>query len=498
MNTNFTSPIRPDAMENGHRSILKWTIALLLLIVLITRVVFYADGFGSHPDEWRVLRSGVIFWLDGIYWPSRLPGYPLNEILMGGGALLGGPILCAALSTIASCLAVFLFARLLDRYAPEAGFWPVLAFALHPWFWAAGITSLDPIWGLTLLLAALLAVENEKNFWAGFASGLAVGFRPTALIWCGIVFLRAIQKNGAGAAVRGFIFGASLPLGFAATLYLSANIPGGDVSGLSFLLNIGLRNIALAAYRTVEFLGGIPGAIAFLSILALRASGLWATIRQNFLTDYWHLAAISVFFMAQFVIISDKPEYLFPVMPFLFLVMAKALPWRDWAILSAVFVFSALIGLDFGSWGHNQKPSFDVNFANGPVLLYSDKIRIETADAKQYVPTSVEGKPVIRVKRSHHVLQNAYVLGLLQYNLQDDKKVSARPVMAEIFKTTADQPITIREWSEIGSVKGSSAALYFPSEKKLYVNGAEVSTDLELLNAVKQWHGKSMRLPRGE
>src|SRR5579885_3690434 len=81
---------------------------LLLAIAAAARLPFWWHGFGGHPDEWLVIRSGLDIWLHGIYYPSRpTPGYPLNEILMGGLAWLGGEALCAAAATLASLVALF-------------------------------------------------------------------------------------------------------------------------------------------------------------------------------------------------------------------------------------------------------------------------------------------------------------------------------------------------------------------------------------------------------
>ena len=64
---------------------------VILLMAALARLPFLWHGFGGHPDEWYTVRGGLDFWLHGNWFPSRpLVGNPLNEIMMGGLAWVGG------------------------------------------------------------------------------------------------------------------------------------------------------------------------------------------------------------------------------------------------------------------------------------------------------------------------------------------------------------------------------------------------------------------------
>lgn len=39
----------------------------LLLLAALARIPFIWRGFGGHPDEWMVVRSGLDLWLKGVY-----------------------------------------------------------------------------------------------------------------------------------------------------------------------------------------------------------------------------------------------------------------------------------------------------------------------------------------------------------------------------------------------------------------------------------------------
>ena len=104
-------------------------------------------------------RSGLDFWLNGIYQPSRPAGYPLNEIMMGGLAWLGGAPACAAAAAAASLAALAYMRWLAPLHGIGDSFWLVLAFSFEPWFWSSGTHDLDYAWGVLALLTALYYTE---------------------------------------------------------------------------------------------------------------------------------------------------------------------------------------------------------------------------------------------------------------------------------------------------------------------------------------------------
>jgi len=96
---------------------------VVLLVAVLARLPFLWHGFGGHPDEWLVIRSGLDFWLHGTYFPSRIPGYPFNEILMGAMAWLGGATACAVAATLASLVTLVYMRGLAPLYGIRNSFW---------------------------------------------------------------------------------------------------------------------------------------------------------------------------------------------------------------------------------------------------------------------------------------------------------------------------------------------------------------------------------------
>ena len=77
---SFAAYSRSVAAGSGKRE--TGLTIIILVIASLARLPFIWRGFGGHPDEWSVVRSGLDFWLHGAYYPSRGPGYLLDEIVM--------------------------------------------------------------------------------------------------------------------------------------------------------------------------------------------------------------------------------------------------------------------------------------------------------------------------------------------------------------------------------------------------------------------------------
>src|SRR5688572_14936738 len=56
--------------------------AVLATVFMLTRLPFVNYGHGTDPDAWRVAMTAHHLLETGEYFPSRLPGNPLHELLM--------------------------------------------------------------------------------------------------------------------------------------------------------------------------------------------------------------------------------------------------------------------------------------------------------------------------------------------------------------------------------------------------------------------------------
>ncbi len=129
---------------------------VLVALVALSRLPFLAAGYGENVDAWRVARAARQIAQNHVYEPSRLPGYPIHEIMSAcfrhfGAIGLNG--LSAAFG-IAAVLALWSIARRLHCRHP---FLLALAFAATPIFFVNSVTAKDYVWAIAFALWALSA-----------------------------------------------------------------------------------------------------------------------------------------------------------------------------------------------------------------------------------------------------------------------------------------------------------------------------------------------------
>lgn len=125
----------------------------LAIVYLLSRLPWLALGYGADPDAWRVAISARYLWEHGQYFPSRLPGYPLYE-LVTAALYPGGALLTNSATLLVSFAGVLLFASILKRLRVDPKGLLTLAFAFAPMLWINSTVTLDYLWGLTFTLAS--------------------------------------------------------------------------------------------------------------------------------------------------------------------------------------------------------------------------------------------------------------------------------------------------------------------------------------------------------
>lgn len=164
-----------------HTFLERYWIFILLAAVVLTRLPFLWTGYGSDADAWLAAHSASTFWNSGVYLESRLPGYPLHEIISAPMVGLGGAPLSNATTLAATLLAIVVWSKISHKTGNHKKLL-VLAFAFAPVVWQHSAETLDYMWSLLFILLSLYAVLHNKNLIAGFALGIAVGFRPSNIV----------------------------------------------------------------------------------------------------------------------------------------------------------------------------------------------------------------------------------------------------------------------------------------------------------------------------
>jgi hypothetical protein len=155
--------------------------AVLGAVFLLLRAPFLNYGHGTDPDAWRVAITAHHLLDEGKYFPSRLPGNPLHE-LVTTAFIWGGWIATNLTTALVSLLGVYLFARIVKLHRLAQPGLLVIGFAFTPLLFINSITTMDYMWALTGVLASYHANLQRRPILAGICIGLAIGFRLQAAV----------------------------------------------------------------------------------------------------------------------------------------------------------------------------------------------------------------------------------------------------------------------------------------------------------------------------
>lgn len=329
----------------------RWLTPVVCLVIgaSLVRLPFLWHGFGVHPDEWGVLRSGIEMWLDGRFYISRPPGYPLNELMMGGLALIGGGPLCALASAVASVVAVVVFERWLRVCGVRHSVWIAAALSVHPWFWRSSTNALDYVWAILMLVLAGYAVETGRYRRGAAWCALALGFRWSSILWCLVLWWRAHRKHGRFGESAAF----AVIVALLGTLVLWPALWGtrlwaGEGGQYTFLQPT-LRRAALFGYHLIEFWGHFAGvAVITIAWWIGRSRGRPVNAkRPDWLAP--HLAIVLVY-IPFFWLHSDKCEYFLPALPSALFLLSRTVSRRGWQVIALAFLVNGLVTVRLGHW----------------------------------------------------------------------------------------------------------------------------------------------------
>jgi MFS family permease len=290
--------------------------AALTIVYIASRIYWLDLGYGTDPDAWRVAMTANYLWQEGEYLPSRLPGYPLHELLTALG-IRGGWVWTNFSTVIASLAGVYLFANLAKKLElPHRGAL-VLAFAFSPLLWINSVATMDYMWALTFILAAYLALLYGQTTVAGLCLGIAGGFRLTSLFMLP-VFLLFLWRNRTHGQARAITFTAIATVLVVFTPVLMEY-------GVGFLNFYDEQVVADEFIKRLAKDGlGIIGTLTLVVALVVslpRLKELPRDLRSDSNVLVW-VSAIVIFFVS-YTRLPHEIAYLLPLFPFGFFLMAR-------------------------------------------------------------------------------------------------------------------------------------------------------------------------------
>ncbi len=314
-----------------------------LAIVAAAGIPVLTAGYGADPDAWLVASAAGKLWASGHYAVSRFPGYPLHEIISAPLVGLGG----CALSNAGTLVVTLLLAALWYRISGKLAKNPLTLFfslVCAPLVLTNAATTMDYLWSLALLLAALDAALEHREIPAGIFTGLAAGFRPSNLTIALPLFTLIALRGDRTAGVRYLIAAGTT----AAAAFLPVLVTYGEPLRWFALTRAEMGDVHPAfTVRVFEFgyrLVYAAGPLAFVALAAVAFRGrnrLREAVRERDPLVVSSIMAIGVMTL-QFFALPLERAYLLPALPFVLIVADRLSSPR-----MSLAVFLCIVSLNF-------------------------------------------------------------------------------------------------------------------------------------------------------
>ncbi len=339
------------AADEGAR----WALAGALLTAVVALPMVMA-GPGNDLDVANVFRSGRSIARHLSYEPSRAPGSPVHETIVGILDLIGGPLLTNLASVAAAIAVVVLLDRLLLKEGLGRGSrWAVAALAVNPWFLIAATSTTDYLFALAFVLGSALALRSDRAVLAGLLAALAMGSRVGSITLIAALLLAEVtgQRPPAGddgqaeprPAGRALIV-AAVGAVTTALLFVPSVVAAG---GLAFARNdfstsSPLVQLGRAAAKDLALLGTVGTVVVLLALPAVvSALSRW---RASWLVRFGTVGL--VLSQVLFVRFPWKVPHLLPTLLCGLILLAVALADRPrlLIVLAAIQLASGIVRFD--------------------------------------------------------------------------------------------------------------------------------------------------------
>ncbi|MGI8709491.1 MAG: hypothetical protein ACR2LA_00630 [Acidimicrobiales bacterium] len=319
-------------------------------VAVAAAVPLVTSGPGNDLDVANVFRSGRSIARHLSYAPSRPPGAPVHEAIVGAFDLLGGPLLTNLASLLAAGALLAGLDRLLRRESVgRGGRWAVALVAANPWFVIAATSTADYVFALAFVVGAALALRDGRPVLAGLLAAAAMGCRigsgalVLALLIAEITGRRETggRPEGSGAGRRAVVAGIAAAAATVVVFVPSALAAGGlsfadnDFSTASPVVQLGR-----AFAKDVTLLGPVATVVALLAVPAV-----WTALRRWPTSWLVRFSVVGlVLSQALFIRFPWKMAHLLPGLLCVAVLLAVALDDRR-RLLIALVVLQALFCL---------------------------------------------------------------------------------------------------------------------------------------------------------
>jgi hypothetical protein len=379
------------------------------IVILITRLPFLFYGYGSEEDAWGLIVTARNILQTGVYEVSRLPGHPLQEILLIPGHLIPAWAL-NFMTAVASTLGVVFFTKALKELDIPHYMLAGIALAFTPVFYIQSTNVMDYTWALSFGLMAFHQLINRKFLIAGIFIALATGFRITsAAMLLPLLYLNHSLLGNRPAGREALTLVLTVGIG-SFIMFLPPLITYG-LSFFTFYEYFPYPEVSKIFYKGVIGVWGVPaGIIMFIASVLLIKNMIrsWEKIGQRKRALAICSLIVMVLYTISFIRIPQKSAFIIPLLPWIYLLCVLFLN-RKWIMtLSASLIISCFffgLNLDHPLRGSNRSDQsvgininenhivFDILY--GPVVAdmqkrtnkaeYADKVADKILESSQRI-----------------------------------------------------------------------------------------------------------------
>jgi hypothetical protein len=362
--------------------------ALLSLVYVVTRLPFLDYGHGTDPDAWRVALTAHHLLDAGDYYPSRLPGNPLHELVTT--IFIPGGWIATNLSTLAVSLAgVYLFARIARLHELPNAAVLVVGFAFTPLLFINSIATMDYMWALTAILGAYYCQVTGRALWAGILLGCAIGFRLQSFVaWAPLAYLAWRQGRLQDIAPLSLAAGGVTLLCFAPVLvvygtdffnYYDAQVNASEV-------------LRLVGKEALGIFGGVGVLLAVLISLP-RFRKLPGDLVKDAHVGVW--VAFIVIYTLSFTRLPHEIAYLIPVFPFGLLLLGRYLTRIAITGAVAAILLAGVVDVTTPDEGFDAEAFRSATLGKGLILSNAETMDLQRKFVQEVVNADVPDHSVV-------------------------------------------------------------------------------------------------------
>jgi hypothetical protein len=372
---------------------------LILFIILLSRLPFIFDGYGSEEDAWALPLVAERIATSGQYEVSRLPGHPFQEIVYTF-LYQSNSVVFNLITVLISTLGIAYF--MMACFQLKIKNWDLagIALAFTPIIYINSINDMDYMWAMAFILMAFYFVVNRMPILAALFVSFAVGCRITSgafVLPFTLLLFNLVEKEIRNKEIIKFILVTFL----GSLLIFSPVILTYGINFFTYYEHFPIPGFAKNFYKGTFGAFGILGLLIIILLIIdvlLHFKNYWKSISENKIhKTVLSCSLISIFLsLIAFLKVPLKSAFVIPMVPFVWILFAILIPRKKLltytiGIVLSPFIFGInladpLRGSASSSLSYKQEINgFPVSFdiLEGPLLADQSKKKFRTQFSKK-------------------------------------------------------------------------------------------------------------------